>query len=188
MHTAPALYLAVLSLARVILASAHGIPCDAMEPARALLRAAVRAHGVASPVEVLSLLCSACSALRASTLAHLGALAGEHTDSGFDAHAAALSVALAADALTTASAPKGTRTRALALLRADAALRAALGCSAPTPAVVAEINRALTTAPVEAPRATECGDCDGTGEGTHGGRCSGCHGAGTRADPEALAA
>jgi len=98
MHTAalPALYLASLALARVILATAHGVPCDALEPARALLRASVRSHGVDAPAAVLAAMHSASMHLGASTLEHLGALAGDVTDCGNDATCAALALTLAA--------------------------------------------------------------------------------------------
>lgn len=190
MHTAalPALYLACLALARVILVTAHGIPCDALEPARALLRASVRSHGVAAPVDVLAALRAASAQLRTSTLEHLGALTGDTTDCGNDAVGAALALALAADALASATAPRGGRGRALALLRADAALRSALGCARPSPAVVSEVIRALAAAPVEASRVIDCAGCDGTGVGLHGARCSACRGTGEAMDLEALAA
>jgi len=190
MHTAalPALYLASLALARVILATAHGVPCDALEPARALLRASVRSHGVDAPAAVLAAMHSASMHLGASTLEHLGALAGDVTDCGNDATCAALALTLAADGLASATTPRSVRGRALALLRADAALRSALGCVRPSPAVVSEITRALAAAPIEAPTGIDCAGCEGTGEGFHGARCTACRGTGEARDLEALAA
>lgn len=190
MHTTalPALYLASLALARVILATAHGVPCDALEPARALLRASVRSHGVDAPAAVLAAMHSASMHLAASTLEHLGALAGDVTDCGNDATCAALALTLAADGLASATTPRSVRGRALALLRADAALRSALGCVRPSPAVVSEITRALAAAPVEAPTGIDCAGCEATGEGFHGARCTACRGTGEARDLEALAA
>lgn len=190
MHTAalPALYLASLALARVILATAHGVPCDALEPARALLRASVRSHGVDAPAAVLAAMHSASMHLGASTLEHLGALAGDVTDCGNDATCAALALTLAADGLASATTPRSVRGRALALLRAVAALRSALGCVRPSPAVVSEITRALAAAPIEAPTGIDCAGCEGTGEGFHGARCTACRGTGEARDLEALAA